>query len=111
LLKEPVQSMDPPIVSTLSKPLMVWSWELLAMRNVPSMVWRTGKDKFVREEQLTKERDEPTNVKFLAEMVLRVVVKKPRLLVTLARASMLMDWMLRKEAFATVKSSGKLTVS
>jgi hypothetical protein len=44
-------------------------------------------------------------------MVLRVVVKKPKLLVTLARASMLMDWMLRKEAFATVKSSGKLTVS
>ena len=75
------------------------------------MVWRTGKDKFVKEVQLTKDREEPTNVKFLAEMVLRVVVKKPKLLVTLARASMLMDWMLRKEAFATVKSSGKLTVS
>jgi hypothetical protein len=84
---------------------------LLAMRNVPSMVWRMGKDKFVREVQLTMDKEDPTNVKFLAEMVLSVVVKKPKLLVTLARASMLMDWMLRKEAFATVKRVGKLTVS
>lgn len=111
LLNDPVQSMDPPTVETLSKPPMVWRSELFAMRKVPPIWVSWGKDVFVREEQLTKERELPTRVKFGAEMLVRVVVKKPKLLVTLLRLLKLMDWMFRKEALLTVSSSGRLTVS
>ena len=81
------------------------------MRKVPPISVSLGKEMLVKEEQLTKERDSPTMVKLGAEMEERVVVKKPKLLVTLLRASMLMDWMLRKEALDAVRRAGRLTVS
>lgn len=111
LLKEPVQSIEPPISDTLGNPLMVSRSVLFAMRKVPPMFVSAGKERLVRDEQLTKESELPTEVKLGAEMEVRVVVKKPKLLVTLERALKLMDSMSRKEALLTVRSSGRLTVS
>lgn len=111
LSKDPVQSMDPPIVVTWLKPPMVVSSVLLAMRNVPPMVVSLGNDVFVNELQLTNERELPIEVKFGAEIEVIEESKNPKLLVTLARALKLIDWMFRKEAFCTVRSSGRLTVS
>lgn len=81
------------------------------MRKVPPTSASLGKERLVNDEQLTKERDSPTSVKFGAEIEVREVVKNPKLLVTLVRASKLMDWMLRKEALEAVRRAGRLTVS
>jgi hypothetical protein len=70
---------------------MVLSRELLAMRKVPPTSVSLGKERLVKEEQLTNERDSPTTVKLGAEIEVREVVKNPKLLVTLLRASKLMD--------------------
>jgi len=91
LSKVPVQSMDPPIVSTLPKPPMFLRSVLFAMRNVPPMVVREGKERFDNEEQLTNERELPTSVKLGAETEVNELEKKPKLLETLLRASKLMD--------------------
>ena len=81
------------------------------MRKVPPTWVRLGKERLVNDVQLTKERDSPTMVKLGAEIVVRVVVKNPKLLVTFLRASKLMDWMLRNEALDAVRRAGRLTVS
>jgi hypothetical protein len=91
LSKVPVQSMDPPIVSTLLKPPMSLRAVLFAMRNVPPMVVREGKERFDNDEQLTNERELPTSVKLGAEIEVIELEKKPKLLETLLRASKLMD--------------------
>jgi hypothetical protein len=54
---------------------------------------------FVNWEQLTIERELPIKVKFGAEILVNEESKNPKLLVTFARASKLIDWTLRKEAF------------
>lgn len=64
---------------------------MLAIRNVPPMVVSSGNDMFVKLEQLTKERELPIVVKFGAEMLGIDESKNPRLLVTFARPSKLMD--------------------
>src|SRR5579859_4497358 len=110
LLKLPVQSMDPATVWTLSKPPMVRREVSFAMRKVPPMLVSWGKDKFVRDVQLTKDRELTMEVKLGAEMEVNEVVKKPMSLVTLLRELMLMDWMLRKVMFWAVRRAGNETV-
>lgn len=61
------------------------------MRKVPPTSVSLGKERLVKEEQLTNERDSPTTVKLGAEIEVREVVKNPKLLVTLLRESKLMD--------------------
>ena len=99
LSKDPVQSMEPPMVSTLSNPPIFLSAVLLVMRNVPPMDLSLENDMVVNWEQLTNERELPIDVKFGAEILLIEESKNPKLLVTFARASKVTDWTLRKEAF------------
>jgi len=70
-----------------------------------------GNDVFVNCEQLTNERDCPTEVKFGAEIDCIVESKNPKLCETFWRESKAIDWMLRKVAFWTLASEGKLALS
>jgi len=96
------------MVATLRNPEISESSVLLAMRKVPPMLVSWGKDMFVKSLQLTKERELPTEVKLGADILGMMESKKPKLLETFWRALKLMEAMFRKDAFWTVRSSGRL---
>jgi len=110
LLNDPVQSMEPPTVATLGKPLMIFRELSLATRKVPSIMVSAGNDRLDNVEQLTNDKEEPTRVRFGALIEAIELEKKPRLLETFWRAGKSMDAMLRNDAFWADKRTGKETV-
>lgn len=73
------------------------------------MVVSWGNETFDKSVQLTIARELPIEVKLGATMLGMMESKKPKLLVTFWRPLKLMAAMFRKEAFWTVRRSGKLS--